>query len=380
MLIAIAAGEPSGDILAAGLIKAIKQTYPECQFFGIGGSEMQAAGCELLYPMERITVMGIDEALKNLLPILALRRNLAQQIVERKPDMFVGVDAPDFNIGLALKLKRQGLKTLHYVSPTVWAWRSYRIHKIKRAVDHMLTLFPFEKRYYDQHAIPATFVGHPAAGRVEEGDVEKIKAKANQVLGLKEATVVGLLPGSRNSEFAALLPAMLKAAKLLHQQDSTIQFVLPFAKEKLRQQYEQQIIQANLPITLLDGESDRAMQASDVLVLASGTAALEALLHRTPMVVVYKVSRLSYLMFKLFASVKHFSMPNHLLEKPTVLELSQEDVTGQNIANELNRYLSNPDLIRTTQQDFTNAAKQLSLDANREAASATLRLLGYAAA
>ncbi len=159
--IAISVGEPSGDILAAGLIREVRKQYPDCSFFGIGGPLMQAQGCELLYSMDSITVMGIDEALKNLWSIIRLRLRLAQSIIKRRPALFIGVDAPDFNIGLALKLKKKGFATVHYVSPTVWAWRSYRIHKIKRAIDHMLTLFPFEKSYYDKVGLEATFVGHP---------------------------------------------------------------------------------------------------------------------------------------------------------------------------------------------------------------------------
>ncbi len=378
MLIAIAAGEPSGDILAAGLISEISVRMPSCRFFGIGGPKMEAAGCELLYSMDAITVMGVDEALRNLFPILKLRKNLARQIISRTPDAFIGVDAPDFNIGLALKLKGRGIKTIHYVSPTVWAWRSYRIHKIKRAVDHMLTLFPFEKAYYDKVGVAASFVGHPAAKSHDGVSVKAITNRARETLGVSAKVVVGLMPGSRRSEIDALLAPILESAKLLSTYKQDVQFVMPFAKQSLLEEYAAKVDAANLPVTKRVGQSHLVMQASNIMILASGTAALEALLHRAPMVVVYKVSKLSYFMFRLFASVKHFSMPNHLLSKQKVPELSQNNVTAENIVREVLQYLDNPQMVDELQSEFAAVTEQLAMDSDAEAAKVVLAQLGTA--
>lgn len=373
--IAIAVGEPSGDILAAGLIREMRKLHPHCQFFGIGGPLMQEQGCELLYSMDSITLMGVDEVLKNLWRILKLRSQLQQKILSRKPDVFVGVDAPDFNIGLALKLKKHGLATVHYVSPTVWAWRSYRIHKIKRAVDHMLTLFPFEKAYYDKVSLPATFVGHPSASAERTETKSQLMIQARQELGITAKTVIGLMPGSRRSEFNALLPVILQSACQLAKADPTLQFVMPLAKPSLRKAYEQQITASGVAILMLDGQSKLAMRSSNVMILASGTAALEAMLEQTVMVVIYKVSTLSYLMFRWFASVKHFSMPNHLLANPIVPELSQKQVTAESICAQVQRFIQQPQIVKSMEAQFAAVNNRLAIDANLGAAQAVLNII-----
>ncbi|MFT6704593.1 MAG: lipid-A-disaccharide synthase [Gammaproteobacteria bacterium] len=375
MLIAISVGEPSGDILAAGLIREITKRCPEAIFFGIGGLKMQAEGCELLHSMDSITVMGFEEAIKNLYPILTLRKQLAKQIIERKPDVFIGVDAPDFNIGLAMKLKRVGFRTMHYVSPTVWAWRSYRIHKIKRAIDHMLVLFPFEKTYYDEVGLPATFVGHPAAKDFEGQSVSSLSRQARSNLSLNSKWIIGLMPGSRTSEVESLLTPILESARQLAEKYSDIEFVLPFANERLLGRYKEQVESSKLPIKIMLGNSHEVMQASNMMILASGTAALEALLNRVPMVVIYKISTFTNILYKLFRSVEHFSMPNHLLVTPKVLELLREQVTAENIVKEVQAYINDPEKTQALQHEFTQVAKKLAQDSDVEAAKSVLTFI-----
>jgi len=288
------AGEVSGDVLGAGLIRELKKRLPNVEFEGIAGPRMQRDGCTSLYPMDALTVMGF-EALERVPQILRIRRELAQRFLANPPDLFIGIDAPDFNLGLERRLRDGGVRTVHYVSPTVWAWRRWRIHKIKRAVDHMLALFPFEEDFYRQRSVPVTFVGHPLADvipmRYDQGAVRK-------ELGLPlDRRIVALLPGSRMSELRRLADVFVQTALWLYRRHPELHFVAPFASEQTKAVFEQAIerhaAQA-LPITVQSFRSREAMGAADIVLCASGTATLEAALLGRPMVVTYRVSRFSY--------------------------------------------------------------------------------------
>jgi len=372
MRIAMVAGEPSGDVLAAGLIEALQRQYPEAQFFGIGGELMQARGFDALFQMDSIALMGIESVIKDIRNILKIRRNIRDHIIAAQPDCFIGIDVPDFNLSLERQLREQDIKVMHYVSPSVWAWRGYRIHKIKRAVDHMLTLFPFEKQYYDQHAVPATYIGHPTASKAS-----KILARVDRS---QRRNTVTLLPGSRGAEVAGLLPAMLGAAALILQAFPDTRFILPFASQKLRQRHEAEVQASGLPISITLGQSGEAMAVAGLSIVASGTAALEAMIYGSVMVVVYKVQWLSYAMFSLFKHIDHFSLPNQLLDKPEVVELSQREVTAENIAQQALALLRNPAEMRALEQKFAKVTKDLRQPTDERAAQAVLDLISLKSA
>lgn len=367
MRIAIVAGEPSGDVLAAGLILEIKRHIPDASFYGIGGEQMQAQGFEVLYPMDSIALMGIESVLKDLRNILNIRRTLLKRILADKPDCFIGVDVPDFNISLEKNIKANGIKVVHYVSPSVWAWRGYRIKKIKRAIDHMLTLFPFEKKYYDQHAIPATFIGHPTADKA-------VLIRKQADLQARPHTIA-LLPGSRRAEVSSLLPIMLAAAKRIHTRYPETRFVLPFASEKLQRQYKSMIEQSALPIEMRLKQSGQALAGAKLSIVASGTAALEAMIYGSVMVVVYKLGWMSYVMYNMFKHVEHFSLPNQLLKVPEIPELAQKQVTAENIYREVCKFLDDPERMLRLEQEFARVSHSLHKNTDVCAAETVLKLL-----
>ncbi len=367
MNIALVAGETSGDMLGAGLIREITRLVPDARFEGIAGPRMIAEGARTLYAMESISIMGLDGLFNSLRHILSIRRDLAGRFIARRPDVFVGIDVPDFNLGLELRLRRAGIPTVHYVSPTVWAWRRYRVRKIRRAVGHMMTLFPFEADFYSRHDVPVTFVGHPLADRVE--DVPAGEARSRLSLP-RDGRVVALLPGSRNSEIATLGGPFIDAARRLLDGHGDLRFVVPCATPAIRDRVHQLAVD-RLPadrIMLLDGNAQLAMQAADVALLASGTAALEAALLRTPMVVAYQVSDLSYLMVRMFSTVKHYSMPNHLLPKPMVPELIQADATGEKMAAAVAAFLDDASRREALRRALSGIREQLAVGADAHAA------------
>ncbi len=371
--IAIVAGEPSGDRLGAGLIRALRRRHPDLEFSGIGGPDMGAAGCRLLYPMERIGVIGLDGLWGKLRDILAIRRDLAGRWRRDPPAVFVGVDVPDFNLGLEVRLRSGGIPCVHYVSPTVWAWRGYRIRRIRRAVDHMLALFPFEAEYYRGCGIPVTCVGHPMADEIAKSD----PASARRTLGLPgEGLVLALLPGSRRSEVRRLTKPMLQAARLLMRQYPDVRFVLPLAGPEAREAFERAAGDTgDLPVLLLDGRSRLALEAADVAVLASGTASLEAALLQVPHVVLYRLPPFSYWLMRRLRLVDHFAMPNHLLPAPLVPELIQQDANPRNIVESVCTYLQNPGRMQEIKAAFADIRTALHRDADRMAAEVVSGLM-----
>ena len=376
MRIGIVAGETSGDYLAAGLIRAIKLRVPDVEVEGIGGVMMAREGARIHYPMDTISIMGVDGLAESLWKILKIRRDIYRRFVMNPPDVFVGVDVPDFNLTLERKLKRGGIPTIHYVSPTVWAWREYRIHKIRRSVDLMLTLFPFEADYYRERHVPVSFVGHPLADEIPE-TIDREAART--VLGVKAETVVALLPGSRISELKRLGQLFVDVAvKLCGSGQRDLQFLAPFASQQTLDYFKDLVVRgaSDLPVRLLEGQSRQVLAASDMALLASGTAALEAALHKVPMVVTYKVSWFTSLMVRMFARVSHFSMPNNLMGKPIVPELMQGQATAESIYRELTRYLDNEELRRTTEETLGGIPRMLRCGANENAAEEVLRVAG----
>lgn len=375
--VGILAGESSGDILGAGLMQALRARHPEVRFTGIGGPLMQQQGLVSRVPMERLSVMGLVEPLKRLPELLRIRRDVVRHFLADRPDVFVGIDSPDFNLGVERRLREQGLRTVHYVSPTVWAWRQRRIRKIARAVDLVLTLFPFEADVYREHRIGVSFVGHPLA---DEIPLEPDRAQARATLGLPaEGSVVALLPGSRQGEVARMGQVFLQTAALLAARHPGMRFLLPCANAERRQQLQALLPSAPAGIYLLDGQSRAAMAAADAVLLASGTAALEAMLLKRPMLVCYKMAPLSYAIISRMLKVPYFSLPNLLAREALVEELVQDAVNPANLAAKVTALLQ-PDA-RQARLDarYREIHQALSGGASGKAADAILRLIGTAA-
>ncbi|MCQ4270837.1 lipid-A-disaccharide synthase [Pseudomonas kuykendallii] len=368
--IALIAGEASGDILGAGLMQALKVRHPQVEFVGIGGPRMIAEGLNSYFPMERLAVMGLVEVLGRLAELLARRRRLVATLIEQRPDVVIGIDAPDFNLGLELKLRRAGIRTVHYVSPSVWAWRQKRVFKIRDACDLMLTLFPFEARFYTEHQVPVHFVGHPLADAIP---LEVDRAAARLALGLPQgAPVVALLPGSRGGEVGRLGGLFLDTAGRLLASRPDLRFVLPCASPERRAQLEQMLVGRDLPLSLLDGQSHEALGACDAVLIASGTATLEALLCKRPMVVAYKVAPLTYRILSRLVKSPYVSLPNLLAGRLLVPELLQDAATPEALAAELLPLLDDGE-VQT--ESFDAIHRTLRRDASAEAASAVLQLV-----
>jgi len=369
----LVAGESSGDLLGADLIKALNKTFPEARFFGIGGPKMQAAGLEPFYPMERLAVMGIGPILKRLPELLSVRKKLAATIINAKADLFIGIDAPEFNLGLEKKLKANGIPTVHYVSPSVWAWRKRRIKKIKQAVSLMLCLFPFEKQIYDDNEIPAVVVGHPLAKEIQciinDGNGEKIDSE-NGVLTL------AVLPGSRGSELHYLLPVFLRTIKkLLSNHDLLIR--MPIAQEKHLHWVQRQVKESGLQeaVKISYGDSRKVMASADIVLLASGTATLEAACLRKPMVVAYKISPFSAWLFRKLLHIDMFALPNLLAGKKLVVELIQEDCTEDNLAQAVQELVMDKEKRQRLSSQLGSIVEPLSLDSSNIAAEAIKKML-----
>ncbi|NNJ71998.1 MAG: lipid-A-disaccharide synthase [Enterobacterales bacterium] len=365
--IAIVAGESSGDNLGSSLIDSLKKHYPDCQFIGIGGPKMQAVGCQSLYPMETLSVIGIGAILKRLPQLLKMRKELAYQLIEASVDLFIGIDAPEFNLGLEQMLKDEGVRTVHYVSPSVWAWRRKRIFKIKDCVDLMITLFPFETAIYEEHHIPVTCVGHSLA---YEFDMQPDTFSARQALDIAEdAQVLAVMPGSRMSEIDYLGQLFLEVTAVMQQENPEMLALIPAANERTKARMEDFMKGMEQPpkIRCVLGDAKQVMTASNVVLLASGTAALEAMLLKKPMVVAYKVSWFSYQIYKRLVSLQYFSLPNLLAGHELVREFIQSEAEVEPICEQLSR-LFRHGLTEQLQADFSHLHKDLMLGGADKAA------------
>ena len=374
--IGIVAGESSGDALGAGLIRAIREREPNAIFEGIGGPRMIDAGCFSLYPMERLSVMGFTEVIRRLPALLGVRRDLRERFLATPPDIFIGIDAPDFNLGLERSLKRAGIRTLHYVSPSVWAWRRYRVRSIARSCDCLLTLFPFEEDFYRQQPVQVRCVGHPLADQLSD---EINPAVARHHLGFPlEAPIVAMLPGSRRDEVRRLAGPFLRTALWCRKLMPDMRFVVPLANRESREEFEKELRhhRESLPITLINGRSLEAMAAADVVLLACGTAALECMLLKRPMVVAYRMSPLSYRIARLLSDTRSYSLPNLLAGRPVVREIIQHGLTAEKLGEEILRLINNRRLTRELVETFSGIHAGLRRDANRSAADAVLDVVG----
>ncbi len=370
--IGIVAGEVSGDTLGAGLIRELRARHPDAVFEGIAGPQMVAEGCTALFEMDELAVMGLVEVLGRLPRILAIRRQIIRHFIDNPPDVFVGIDAPDFNIGVELKLRRRGLATLHYVSPSVWAWRQNRIHKIKAATDMVLAFLPFEKAFYDRFDAPCRFIGHTLADQMP---LVPDTLGARERLGLKpDGRYLALLPGSRHAEVTLLSPVYLEACKQLKVRHPELEFVVPLVSAKRRAEFLaiKQQVAPNLDITLVEGRGREVMTASDVILLASGTATLEAMLAKKPMVVGYKFKPVSYWLANKLVHTAYASLPNLLADQTLVAELIQHECTPGHIVDEVGKLLDNDtsELVA----HFTQLHKQIRCNADEQAALAVLEL------
>jgi len=376
MKIGLVAGEASGDLLGAGLIQAIRARMPDARFEGVAGPEMVAAGCEAWEEAEVLSVMGLVEPLKVLPKLLKLRRTLVKRWIDSPPDVFVGIDSPDFNLGLETRLKANGIPTAHYVSPSVWAWRQGRIKKIRKATDCVLCILPFEKRFYEEHDVRAEFVGHPKADKAPE---HASTADARRKLGMdSDAKVVAVLPGSRGSEVSRLGPVFANAARLLVDRQPNLKFVTPVATPKLRSMIEAELEEAGVAASfnLLDGQSEDAMAAADVVLLASGTAALESALLCKPTVAAYQIAPMSMAIVRAFklSKLEKYTLPNLLTETALVPEFIQEDATPEALANAVEELLASPEQAAAIRERFATLRSELALDADQRAADVVLSL------
>ncbi|MFL6967753.1 lipid-A-disaccharide synthase [Pseudomonas alvandae] len=368
--IALVAGEASGDILGAGLMRALKAQHPAVEFIGVGGPLMQAEGLESYFPMERLSVMGLVEVLGRLRELLARRKKLIQTLIEEKPDVFIGIDAPDFTLNIELKLRQAGIKTVHYVSPSVWAWRQKRVLKIREGCDLMLTLLPFEARFYEEKGVPVRFVGHTLADTIP---LEADRAAARQALNLPAGPLVALMPGSRGGEVSRLGGLFFDAAERLRAMRPGVRFVLPCASPQRRVQLEALLAGRDLPVTLLDGQSHQALAACDAVLIASGTATLEALLYKRPMVVAYRLAPLTFWILKRMVKSPYVSLPNLLAQRLLVPELLQDDATAEALATTLSPLIDGGE---EQTRGFDEIHRTLRRDASNQAAGAVLTLIG----
>lgn len=366
--IGLVAGESSGDRLGAALICAIRKLHPRAQFEGIAGPRMREAGCQVLAESEQLAVMGLVEVLGHLPGLVRLRRRISRYFRGKPPDVFVGIDAPDFNLSLEKSLKRAGIPTVHWVCPSAWAWRQYRLGKIRRSVDLMLTLFPFEAQFLEQHGMCAQFVGHPLADEITANQSQR---EARGRLGLAEnRPCIALLPGSRASEVKRLLPRFLQAAHLCRQLLAELQFVLPAAPGLLPlcRAWLLSGRHDELALTLLEGQAGDAMAAADAVLLASGTAALECMLLERPMVVAYRLHPISYRLVSYLLRVPYVSLPNHLLGRMQVPEYLQADATAEKLAAALLELLQHPKKAAQQIEPFAPVRRQLRQNAAQRAA------------
>jgi len=375
-VIGIVAGEASGDLLGSLLMAALKEARPEVRFVGIGGPKMQAEGMEALFAMEKLAVRGYVEVLRHYREIVGIRSRLRKHLLAIRPDLFIAVDAPDFNLDLELSLKQHGIPTIHYVSPSIWAWRGERINKIKRAVSHMLALFPHESPLYQQAGVKVDYVGHPLADMLPE---QPKRAEMRETMRIPMHTkVFAFLPGSRQSEVKFLARTLIETAKLILQKLPDARFLVPLVSRETRGIFEQALYDCNaqaLPITMLFGHAQDAMIVADGVLVASGTATLEAALLKRPMVITYRMTALSWWLLRRKKYLPYFGLPNILCGRFVVPELMQEDATPENLAQALLNLLNNKDAVDQLEQIFGDLHRSLRQNTTRKAAEVILSYL-----
>ncbi|WP_224652702.1 lipid-A-disaccharide synthase [Pectobacterium versatile] len=375
LTIGLVAGETSGDILGAGLIRALKEKVPDARFVGVAGPRMQAEGCEAWYEMEELAVMGIVEVLERLPRLLKIRRDLTQRFSELQPDVFVGIDAPDFNITLEGNLKQRGINTIHYVSPSVWAWRQKRVFKIGKATNLVLAFLPFEKAFYDRFNVPCRFIGHTMADAMP---LHPDKLAARATLGIApDVHCLALLPGSRGAEVEMLSADFLNTAVLLRQHFPDLEIVVPLVNSKRREQFERikSSVAPDLRVHLLDGQAREAMIASDAALLASGTAALECMLAKCPMVVGYRMKPFTFWLAQRLVKTPWVSLPNLLAGRELVTELLQTDCTPDKLAAALLPLFADTEEMAELRTTFADLHQQIRCNADEQAAQAVLELV-----
>ncbi|HEA54073.1 hypothetical protein LCGC14_0917190 [marine sediment metagenome] len=371
----IIAGEASGDILGAGLVRSLRTRYPNARFVGIGGDEMTAEGFRSLVPMERLSIMGLVEVLGRIRELFSIRSRLLSYFFATPPDVVIGIDSPDFTLAIERRCREAGIPSVHYVSPSVWAWRQKRIFKIAKSVDLMLTLLPFEARFYEEHQVPVVFVGHPLADRIP---IVPETGKARHELGLDEnVPLLALLPGSRAGEVERLGTLFLEAARWIQSKRPDVQLVIPCVNREREAQVRDLIeaLDVKLQVTIVRGRSRDVMAASDVVLLASGTATLEAMLLKKPMVVGYRLSSVSYALVSRLVKVPYVSLPNLLAKQPLVPELLQDDATPESLGSAVLERLENQQERDRLIEAFTELHHTLRQDADEKAAQAISRLL-----
>ncbi|PSW01703.1 lipid-A-disaccharide synthase [Photobacterium lipolyticum] len=379
--IGIVAGEISGDILGAGFIRAVKAQYPDAEFVGVAGPRMEAEGCEALFDMEELAVMGIVEVLGRLPRLFKVKAELVKYFSDNPPDVFVGIDAPDFNLRLELDLKRQGIKTVHYVSPSVWAWRQKRIFKIEAATNLVLAFLPFEKAFYDKFNVPCEFIGHTMADAIP---LQTDQHAARELLNLNDSRYsatkrwLAVLPGSRGGEMAMLAAPFIETCQLLKHKHPDLGFVVALVNQKRREQFEQawQETAPELDFVLVDDTARNVMIASDAVLLASGTVALECMLVKRPMVVGYKVKALTAWLMRRMLKTKYVSLPNILADQQLVPELLQEDCVPEKLFEHVDHYLSADNT--ALMAEFSRMHQWIKCDADKQAAQAVLSLIDKA--
>lgn len=375
-LIALVAGEASGDLLGSRIIESLRERYPDAHFVGIGGPKMQAAGLESWFEQERLAVRGLVEVVKHLPELFSIRRELLRRMETMHPHLFIGIDSPDFTLGIEKRLKKRGIRTAHVVSPTIWAWRAGRIKTIRKAVSHMLVLLPFEEAIYRDAGVPVTFIGHPLADEIPE-NVDRA-AMLEQLRLPPDARVVTLLPGSRRTEIEQMAEPLIRAAKLIHEALPHVRFLVPFITRQTRDMFEETLYRneaQHLPLQMLFGHAHEALAASEVAIATSGTVTLEAALWRCPMVIAYRVAPISYAIAKRVIKVKYIGLPNILADRWIVPEFVQHDMTPENLAQATLNLLQDARVKRGIVEHFAAVHKLMRRNAAQSAADALKPLI-----